>query len=340
MNEDAPRPERKPRFSLFPSVENEADASRLLRRHWGGWVFAVTNALSAATVWMSLPGQAGYAGYEGVAASYFGALAIAAAGLTWMLTRRRKRWAGAVLLALLSIAIIMAFIASLEASSPPAGPYLFLRLWIAVSVINAMRACRSLALVDRTPLPTEAPKLAKGGTDDIVDMPAKGPLGAVAWKSGLRRVAILYAVVGTLAVAWTLLGEEWWLAPCPKTYTVGGYVDADEERAYERRLAAQFASGCWVRNPNTIRQNEIRRQLGIAEVPICGPVAPPLRIPEQTITRSQNEVMACTWEASRSRMEYSEGLSLAVRLILLPAILFGLFMVGQWLWRGFKPNNL
>jgi hypothetical protein len=135
-------------FVFLADVRTESGALRVLRRHWGGWLFAGTNFLSAALVWADVPSVPRYTGYEIFASAYFCSVATAAAWLTWLLVRRRKPWAGGALLSLISLAIVMAFVAALDEGTPPSSPFLFLRLWIALSVFNAMRACRTLKAVE------------------------------------------------------------------------------------------------------------------------------------------------------------------------------------------------
>ncbi|SPU46615.1 hypothetical protein [Brevundimonas diminuta] len=138
----------QPKFwaAFFPNVHNPLVARRVIARHWGGWLFAAANALTATLVWSSFPGVGSYAGYEKVAAAYFAAVAVVAGGLTWLLTRHRNRWAGRVLIALVVWSIVMAFTASPSEGGPPSGPFLVVRFWIALSVVNALRACGALKL--------------------------------------------------------------------------------------------------------------------------------------------------------------------------------------------------
>lgn len=131
-------------MKLLVDVKTLSAANRILRLHWGGWAFAATNAFSAALVWFNVPGSLRYTGYEYLASGYFCAMAAAAAGLTWGLARRRKAWAGWVLLGLIGLAIIMGFASSVDGDGTPFGPFLFLRLWMGLSVVNAIRACQSI----------------------------------------------------------------------------------------------------------------------------------------------------------------------------------------------------
>lgn len=144
--------------ALFPDVADETSASRVLRRHWGGWLFAAAFIFTLAVVLFELVGQESASEYAVIEAvievAYLGFMALAAAFFTWLMVRRRKAWAGFVLLALIVLAIVLAFIGTLDEGAPPIGPYLFLRLWMGLSIVNGIRATLTLAKSDKkTQLP-------------------------------------------------------------------------------------------------------------------------------------------------------------------------------------------
>jgi hypothetical protein len=327
------------RFSLFPSLAREADAARLLSRHWGGWAFVAINVISAVLAILDLPGTEDYAGLKPVAAAYFATSALLAAALTWALTRRRMRWAGGALLLMVGFAICMTLVAASDLNSALSGPYLFIRLWICLSIINAIRACRVLksGFEIPTPLSAEAPpSIEVGEGRDLTSLRREGRID---WHAGWRRVALLYVIVSAIAVSWALLKEPFWFMPCPKTYTVGGDIDLSTALAYQEALNRQRASGCVPSNPNDLALNRMRERVGVPQIAVCEPLPPPRPVPERIITRSNAEVTSCTFENALFAMRSSPASQLLLWLISIPIGLLGLLITGRWLWRGFRPTS-
>ena len=134
----------------WPDVSTAASAQRVLRRHWGGWLFAGTNLFTAATALYLADGARSDASLIGHLA-YFIGLATIAGGLTWLLSRENQTWAGWLLLALLAWNVVQSYIAALDEPQPPGGVYLTVRLLIALSVVNGIRAATTLRPKHSTP---------------------------------------------------------------------------------------------------------------------------------------------------------------------------------------------
>lgn len=78
-------------------------------------------------------------------------------------------------------------------------------------------------------------------------------------------------------------------------------------------------------------------QLGLPKLPPrCEPVAPLAYLPAETVQVNLPEVVLCSVESSFWTITESRGLRLALFLLSLPLVGFGIFKTGRWVWRGFR----
>lgn len=157
----------------------------------------------------------------------------------------------------------------------------------------------------------------------------------IQWRQGIRRLLLLYGVMAALAVGWSLTQETFWFTPCRPTFEVpAGYDDVLLERYYADRNK-QRESGCLV-------DDEVARALipeaTRARMNMCPPLTMPPLEAARTVTLTQAELNTCFWEAAWWDVENSPSIRLAGWLLLLPVALWGVFLLCQWLWRGFRPS--
>lgn len=195
------------------------------------------------------------------------------------------------------------------------------------------------------------------------------------WPGGLKRLGLIYASCGAVAVAAVLIGEPFWFTVCPSSYTLDAKPDPVDQERYARDIRQQIDSGCSIRPapPDVLGRlnwdEEIKhRRLAIGEGSVtrlapattieasrtemaaalrggspkpkarCKPIAPLAHMAVETVQVSLPEVVSCSVQSSFWTITESRGLRLALVLLSLPLVGLGLFRTGRWVWRGFRSD--
>lgn len=161
------------------------------------------------------------------------------------------------------------------------------------------------------------------------------------WRSGLKRLGLLYAACSILGVSWVLFHEPYSLSVCPSSWVISATPDLTDVVRYDRELRERRASRC-LNEAAARRQEEARERAKILGLPVlpaspvCRPIDPVILIPAKTVNLSPGEVVSCSFQRTAESLASSPGVRLALLLALIPLMLWMVFRAGRWVWRGFQ----
>lgn len=157
------------------------------------------------------------------------------------------------------------------------------------------------------------------------------------WRAGLKRIALIYAVCGMVAVGWVLLREPYWFSICERSFVLAARPDQGDWLRQAEQIRERRETQCVAPENRFAADNRNRlAALGMTVRPLCEPLVRTRIIPEQTVTRTNTEVLSCTVDRTMWTMRESRALRLALWLLALPLLMVGGYRVGRWVWRGFK----